>query len=139
MNVYLVEAVGSDCVKIGIARNIEQRLAGLQTSCPHTLVVRDIFKGGRKEERKLHRLLKTHRVRGEWFRDCGRVQEIWAEFKSIQPPELAINKSRHGVAIPVRTGGFPSWYKELYEIPESAPGVYNRSLFNRLYSEVVRF
>ncbi len=66
--IYLFAADGG-LVKIGKARNIGKRLTALNSSCPVRLAllgyaVRPIADG---MEKKLHRLLRPYKVKGEWF------------------------------------------------------------------------
>ena len=64
-------------VKLGYSANPRKRLKELQTGAASTLRVVWRYKVGdarsiaAKAERKLHRLCRKHRKRGEWFdRDC---------------------------------------------------------------------
>lgn len=55
--------------KIGIAKNVEQRLALLQTGCPEPLKIVDVIeaKDPLRIERRLHFEFRQYRTRGEWF------------------------------------------------------------------------
>lgn len=63
--VYFVAA--GQQVKIGVAKNIRARLAGLQTSSPVPLRLLAFAPGGLAEERAYHREFAAHRLLGEWF------------------------------------------------------------------------
>lgn len=69
--VYVIGASGF-AVKIGIAQDVEKRLAGLQTGCPHklriffTVEVEGCF--ARPIERECHEALRKKRMQGEWFK-----------------------------------------------------------------------
>lgn len=65
--VYFVEAVGLERVKIGLTRNIRNRLLHLQLACPVRLRVVGIIPGTRKLERSLHRRFAAVRIHSEWF------------------------------------------------------------------------
>jgi hypothetical protein len=66
--IYLIE--GNSLYKIGIATNVTRRKASLQTSSPFELKVIKIWETAfpKKAEKHLHTYLKSHHVRGEWFR-----------------------------------------------------------------------
>jgi Meiotically up-regulated gene 113 len=60
------------CHKVGIADNVERRLATLQTGHPNKLEVISVFTFPTRHaalavEREAHRRLDRHRVGGEWF------------------------------------------------------------------------
>lgn len=54
-------------IKIGRARNAEQRLAELQTGNPNALSIVATVAGGVVAERNYHAKFAEHRLRGEWF------------------------------------------------------------------------
>ncbi len=54
-------------VKIGFTRNLVSRVKALQTTSSQVLKVLFTFSGGRKEELRLHVLLRDLRIRGEFF------------------------------------------------------------------------
>lgn len=61
--------------KIGVAANVDVRLAQLQTGNAYELDVFDSFQfpdrpAALTAERKAHELLVAHRMQGEWF-SCG--------------------------------------------------------------------
>lgn len=63
--VYFAEAA-SGPIKIGVTRNLRQRIAGLKSH--DEVVLLAAFRGGLALERRLHFLFSGHRIRGEWFR-----------------------------------------------------------------------
>lgn len=73
MNVYFIATrARPSLVKIGRARDIEKRMAELQTGCPYEMYIlgsiacrSDMHATG--IEGKLHRMLRHSRMRGEWF------------------------------------------------------------------------
>ena len=69
--IYLIQETDTDYYKIGYtSRNLERRLAELQTGNPRRLVIVGAFEGGTFEEQKLHNKY-AHRltpVRNEWFK-----------------------------------------------------------------------
>lgn len=69
--IYIISA-GRGQLKVGIAQDIQKRMAQLQTGCPeHLRLVHQVpivaIKAQRLEK-ALHRRLKRYRIRGEWFR-----------------------------------------------------------------------
>jgi hypothetical protein len=70
--VYVMEAEGLGLFKIGVSRNPRRRLSDISTSSPVPIAVRLSGRplahhDAREEERALHGMLHTKRVRGEWF------------------------------------------------------------------------
>jgi len=65
--VYLIQA--GEHTKIGIATNVQARMAALQTGHPQTLELRGTFECAdpRRVEMELHELFRPKHVRGEWF------------------------------------------------------------------------
>ena len=66
--IYMVECEGF--IKIGVASNVQDRLANMQTGCPFPLVLLTSFVSAcpYEDEESIHALLEEYRVRGEWFR-----------------------------------------------------------------------
>lgn len=81
-------------VKIGIAKDVGKRLAGIQTHCPFLVSVLAICEGGRKQEREYHRRFAAHRLHGEWF---SPTPEILAEIDRLNShTSPATNPQRTG-------------------------------------------
>lgn len=68
MAVYFIQGGKDGPVKIGVAEDIADRLAGLQTGHWCELSVIRTLEGGPLLERWLHRFYGSLRLRGEWFR-----------------------------------------------------------------------
>lgn len=76
---------GGDFVKIGLAADVVMRRFNVQTGCPFDLrplgyMPADTAKDARTIERRLHRELRAHHVRGEWYRATRELLEhleIW--------------------------------------------------------------
>lgn len=73
--VYFIEAKDSGCVKIGWAKDPQERLGQLQCGCPYELRLLHHEPGSRLDEGKAHRLYKELWIRGEWFRLDGVLKE----------------------------------------------------------------
>lgn len=61
---------GGDMVKIGITRDVDERLAALQTGSPVPLEVIGVMVGDAALESALHELFAAQRRHGEWFELC---------------------------------------------------------------------
>lgn len=67
MAVYLIRAGNTGFVKIGYARDVRQRIAGMQVDNHEPLQLLRTWTGGKDEERDIHGRFANYRVRGEWF------------------------------------------------------------------------
>jgi hypothetical protein len=76
--VYLVVALDSGLVKIGVAGNVARRLRELRREVGAARLVA-LFPGTRADERALHRRFSELRVHGEWFRDDPAIRQAFAE------------------------------------------------------------
>jgi hypothetical protein len=65
--VYFVQCGDGGPVKIGVTRDLDKRLGGLQTSHHERLRLLHVEPGGRLEERQFHARFADLRTRGEWF------------------------------------------------------------------------
>lgn len=95
--VYFIRAMSTDFVKIGRARDPQQRLANLQTASPHELVLvaTEADDSDSYRETRLHRAFAKQRIRGEWFRYTGPVENYLAtgnlpSLPSLPPPLPAV-------------------------------------------------
>lgn len=78
--VYMAQD-GLGRVKIGVTRDIGQRLSGLRTGSSTPLdLIRFIEGASPKVERWFHRRFKDLRIRGEWF-------HFTPEMMDVRPPE----------------------------------------------------
>lgn len=80
---YVIGSVADRRVKIGTARDVEGRLAELQTGNPNRLRILITFAGGGALERLVHRKLGRFRVAGEWY-DFGEANPIWMVEDAVQ-------------------------------------------------------
>lgn len=64
--IYLIQA-SDGSIKIGIAKNPEKRLQGLQVACPLELKLLGCWEGDSSEERRLHKKYEKSRNRNEWY------------------------------------------------------------------------
>jgi hypothetical protein len=61
-------------IKIGIAGNVKQRIGSLQVASAQPIELIGAVKGTAHDERRLHKTLSRHRIKGEWFSDCPEVR-----------------------------------------------------------------
>ena len=70
--VYIVEAVGTEAIKVGFTSlDPEKRLRDLQTGSHHELKFIALFSVSKDYERVIHDVLKKHHIRGEWYNREG--------------------------------------------------------------------
>jgi hypothetical protein len=83
-------------VKIGIAADPKQRVKMLQVGNPFPikLLYQMWSMNARRDERLLHRALKPHRERGEWFRVTDALETLLKTF-SIRAKSLKTQDSNH--------------------------------------------
>ena len=67
--VYFARAKGTHMVKVGhtTAEHPQARIDGLQTGCPHDLVLEDAFCASAAFEKSVHEHISHRHIRGEWF------------------------------------------------------------------------
>jgi hypothetical protein len=65
-------------IKIGHAADPVARLRGLQNGNPRELTILGWFEAPAEVEGQLHGRLLAHRIRGEWFENCGEVLDALA-------------------------------------------------------------
>lgn len=82
--VYFIGVEPEGPVKIGLAKDVRQRLATLQVAVSQPLKVLAVAEGGMARERDYHRRFDAIRMRGEWFE---RAPELLAEIASLGAPE----------------------------------------------------
>jgi hypothetical protein len=100
MSVYFISCRKTGMVKIGCAYDPFDRLKSLQTGSPTKLKIEALLKGSTKRERELHKLLKKHRVRGEWFRLCPEIEAI---IKEANTPTRVKSLSSKGKSLDLET------------------------------------
>lgn len=73
---FIQESEAGSPVKIGIARNVDQRLSELQTGNAFQLVIRAKIEGDEHDEMLLHQQFASDRIRGEWFWPSKAMEEV---------------------------------------------------------------
>jgi len=74
--IYFIGLLTKPYVKIGVSRNVAERLLELQCGNPFQLVLLHMCPGNTAIEASLHHLLDKHRIRGEWFYHNQDVEKI---------------------------------------------------------------
>lgn len=67
--VYIIGLEGTPYIKIGVSRDIVQRISDIETSTPYSVVLH-VYERTEKAteiEAQLHKRLEKYRVRREWF------------------------------------------------------------------------
>ena len=80
--IYVISASETRFVKIGIAANPVSRLRHFQTGIPMTLVLLATADWPHSFERRFHRALRQHHVRGEWFEMCPKINRLIEHMQS---------------------------------------------------------
>ena len=80
-SVYFIEDSATGAVKIGYATNVQKRLSGMQVGSGSELKVLGELKTPSQIkaaaiEKGLHRALRKHAIRGEWFAPCAMLGSI---------------------------------------------------------------
>lgn len=70
---YFFQAPGR--IKIGVSKNVRQRLQDVGAHMEHPPKLIDAIPGGFELEKFVHLRLRHHRIKGEWFKDCAEVRE----------------------------------------------------------------
>jgi hypothetical protein len=65
--VYVIQGEQGSPIKIGVAKNVKSRIAGLQTGNPQRLRLLHVLPGDGLLERALHQRLRESAIHGEWF------------------------------------------------------------------------
>jgi hypothetical protein len=74
LQTYFIHAPLSGRVKIGKSASVQQRFRDLSRGSPETLVLLGALDGD--TERQLHERFGEWRVKGEWFKLAGKLQEF---------------------------------------------------------------
>jgi len=87
MWVYIIQETGSKTgyVKIGKSDDVDERHRTLQTANPRKLILIGKIKGKSSAhalaiEKDIHDQLKTHNIRGEWFKNCEALRKAISKY-----------------------------------------------------------
>lgn len=76
VSVYIARAVGTAWVKIGMSRNVTERLRKIEECQPFDLELLATLPGGRLREGLMHATFKADHIRGEWFTCSDRINRL---------------------------------------------------------------
>ena len=93
--VYFIQQSDGGPIKIGTAKDPEQRLAALQTGNPQELRLLGSVLGSRAVELGLHELFRAYRLNGEWFAWDGLVVSVVLTLLEISPLDAVEKTLRH--------------------------------------------
>ncbi|MFE6852651.1 GIY-YIG nuclease family protein [Streptomyces sp. NPDC057674] len=97
--VYVLRLAGMDPVKIGMTRNLGERVKALQTGVPARIEVLWTTPGARPLERALHVAFQAYRRHGEWF-DLTQLGDPVAAVREVV---RAIHEGE-SVSVPAKVG-----------------------------------
>jgi hypothetical protein len=67
-------------IKIGVSRDVEKRLRGIDIHLPEPIMLLGAVAGSIPTEKLIHERLKPHHIRGEWFRICPETLALASEY-----------------------------------------------------------
>ena len=97
--IYFIKNTGTSHIKVGYAANPKARLNGMQTANSYELVLLGMMEGSVKDEWNLHSMLDKHRVRGEWYYPCPKLEKLIADCNKpvyAYPPIADENRAYYG-------------------------------------------
>ena len=104
-SVYIVRAVGTGMIKVGITAEVDRRLAEIRALCPVPVEIVDVLEGATFDvERTIHGLMSKHRSHGEWFFEAGALPIALRWFSLNRDAACEIAAFIAGVVPPERTG-----------------------------------
>jgi len=101
-SLYFVESGKGGPIKIGRARNVQQRIDDLQTGNPSRLRLLGTMVGCFAKEQRVHRMFASAHIHGEWFHRtpellefiCCQARQPSRETAKFLATELAVQKSQ---------------------------------------------
>lgn len=82
---YILRDGNTNNYKIGITKDLNQRLRGVQTGCPHELQIVKLWKHTQKQV-----IQKYERVLHRYFRKCGCQVETQGEWFELTQVDIAM-------------------------------------------------
>jgi hypothetical protein len=104
--IYLIKSEKTNTCKIGYASNPENRLAQLQTGNPFALELVAVIEGDIPEEKRIHQMFKSYRLKGEWFEYSVEIKEYFKveEHYLIYESMIEIMKNSNDVKLKLYAG-----------------------------------
>lgn len=76
MSVYFAQAGKDGPIKVGTAKDVAKRIMALAGACPDAISLLAVIDGGHALERRIHRALREHHRRLEWFNASREVRAL---------------------------------------------------------------
>ena len=68
--------------KVGITtKKAAERIKQIENASGTELILINTFEGSRKNEKKLHEYLEAYKLKGEWYKDDKKVEELFERFE----------------------------------------------------------
>lgn len=80
--IYFAQAGRAGPIKIGSTRDLAKRMAAFAVDNHEVVALLCSVEGDQPLEKRIHRLLRPHRVKGEWFRPSSEIVELVAIARS---------------------------------------------------------
>lgn len=103
--IYFIQSGPDGPIKIGKAVDPQKRLQTLQIGTHETLRLLAVIPGDRKREAEIHRHLKAHRHRGEWF---AATAEVLAYISGLRDVEYEMIDGRAYAVLRRERAGSPT-------------------------------
>ncbi len=114
--IYFLQQGKDGPVKVGKSVDPHARIRSLQTGSSEPLRVLAFAPGDERRESEIHRRLKPHRIRGEWYQPSPDVFALIAE---IQTPEYKVLDARAYAVLRRSSVGSPTRPCPFCGIPHS--------------------
>ncbi len=91
--VYFVEAVGSNCIKIGSSAHVNLRLKDLQVACPFEMrLLKQVACSTEFTESVVHNQFTHLRQRGEWFSATQELRDYIKNLHDVGENSIIIDR-----------------------------------------------
>lgn len=81
---YIIRDGNTNNYKIGITKDLNKRLRGIQTGCPHELQIIKLWKHTQKQV-----IQKYERVLHRYYKKCGCQLETQGEWFELRPADIS--------------------------------------------------
>lgn len=101
-HVYIIRMGDTNYFKVGISRDVNERLASLQTATPFALTLVDYAEqeNSLEVERDIHRALREYQVRNEWFQcDETHIRQVFRDFNMMASIDSALESTTNDLAL----------------------------------------
>ena len=123
MNLYAIATEDRKYVKIGVAKDVWDRLQKLQVGCPLALEVVGYWPGEAKEEPVVHQQLRRCHRRGEWFEYAGEAAAFVATSPPVQPKAIVKKAPQFGRKIGWRIERDTAVWREVKAIAKKSKSI----------------